>query len=171
MKNILKLLDINVIELSYLLLISEQTIYAWFNRKNTIPPPHSTYISALEIYQIQKKKEDLALLSNRWEIENQAMVKTQGEKVCKDLKANLQQYTYELEKLKQKENKLLNRWHLSENYPQYLAPELRNLENVQAWCGLIGRKSKFELDDIKLAIKKLEQKIAGLKAEVAFWEG
>jgi len=171
MKNMFESLGITVIEFSYLLVLPEQTIYAWFNRKNTIPPPHSSYIAALEICHLHKKEEDLQLLSSRGEIENEAATKAEAKKICKALTASLHQNTYKLDKLKQKENRLLHRWYVAENYAQYLPPELQQSENVLAWCGLMRRKSKFELVDVKLAIKKWEQKIVGLRAEIAYWEG
>lgn len=171
MKNLLKQLGINVTEFSYLLFLPEQTLHTWFNRNSSIPPPHNIYFSSLEAYQGQKKVEDLEVLNGRWEKENQAMLEKEQATRLKELKANLSLCTFQLEKLKRKEMQLLNRWHLAENYPPYLSPELQNTEQVQEWCGLIGRKSKFQLGDVKPAIWKLEQKIAGLEAEVAYWEG
>jgi virulence-associated protein VapD len=171
MKNLLKRLGINATELSYLLYISEQTLHTWFNRNSMIPPPYNQYTAPLEVYQQQKKEEDVVLLKTNWLDENQEILATQRTKALKDLKAALQQYTFQLESLKVKESKMLNRWHLSQNYPQYLTAELQNTEPVKDWCSLIGNKSKFKLGDITQAIWKLEQKIAGLEAEVAYWEG
>jgi hypothetical protein len=170
MKNILQLLGISVRELTDLLFVSEQTLHTWFNRKK-IPLPHYTYIAALEKYQQQKNEADLEQISTQWESENQAFLQTQKTEALKELQLYLQQSTLAWQKLKLKENRLLNRLHLAQNYPQYLAPELQNSENLQTWCNHIYRRSNFDLGDVRKAIQKLEQKIAGLEAEIAYWEG
>ena len=76
-----------------------------------------------------------------------------------------------LDQLKQKETRLLQRLHLSEHYPKYLPVHLQNTENLLSWCSLLSRKSAFDLGDTRLAIQKLEEKKAGLTAQIQYWEG
>jgi hypothetical protein len=97
-------------------------------------------------------------------------LKEKQKTVLKELNFKLKQARLRLEKYTLKEQRLLSRWHLSENYPQYLKPELQNTQNVQEWCNLLGRKSKFELFDVRLAILKAEQQCEGLKAEIEYLE-
>lgn len=170
MKTKLHQIGITVPELSNLLLLPEQTIYSWFKRKNSIPLPYSEYIAALEVYQNQKNAKDLVALNAQWTTENKALLQIQKTNALKALQLKLQQSSLALQKLKIKENQLLKRIHLSQNYPKYLKPELQNSESQQSWCSLIGRKSAFNLGDIVQSIQKLEQKIAGVEAEIGYWE-
>jgi hypothetical protein len=76
-----------------------------------------------------------------------------------------------LDQLQQKETRLLTRLHLSEHYPKFLNVDLQNNENLISWCSLMSRKSAFDLGNTRLAIQKLEEKKAGLTAQIEYWEG
>jgi hypothetical protein len=84
---------------------------------------------------------------------------------------NQQKNNLALDQLKQKEARLLKRLHLSENYPKFLNADLQKNENLISWCNLMSRRSAFDLGDIRLAIQKLEEKKAGLSAQIQYWEG
>ena len=83
---------------------------------------------------------------------------------------NQQKNNLALDQLKQKETRLLKRLNLSEHYPKYLSEDLQKNENLISWCSLMSRKSAFDLGDIRLAIQKLEEKKAGLAAQIQYWE-
>ena len=77
-----------------------------------------------------------------------------------------------LDQLKQKETRLLQRLHLSEHYPQYLTADLQGAENLLiSWCNLLSSGIAFNLGDTRLTIQKLEEKKAGLAAQIQYWEG
>ena len=171
MKNLLTLLSIRVAELKDLIFVPEQTLYSWFARQSTIPPEYYGYISGLEIYQQQQNADDLKTIYTKWANSNRALLETQKTKSLKELRVVEQKNNWALDQLKQKETRLLQRLHLSEHYPKYLPVPLQNTENVLSWCSLMGRKSAFDLGDTRLAIQKLEEKKAGLAAQILYWEG
>ena len=171
MRSIFQNIGIQVKELSALLFVPEQTLYSWFNRKSTIPPAHYGYISGLEIYQQKQNADDLKTIYTQWEAANRALLETQKTKALRELRVFEQKNNLALQKLKQKETRLLQRLHLSEHYPKYLRVDLQNTENLISWCNLLSRKSAFDLGDISLAIQKLEEKKAGLSAQIQYWEG
>ena len=171
MNNLLSLLGIRVAELKDLILVPEQTLYSWFARQSTIPPEYSSYISGLEIYQQQQNADDLKTIYSKWETSNRTLLETQKTKALQELRVLEQKNNLALDQLKQKETRLLQRLHLSEQYPKHLPIHLQNTENLLSWCNLLSRKSAFDLGDTRLAIQKLEEKKAGLAAQIQYWEG
>ena len=166
-----KKLGIRIGELGQLLFVPEQTLRTWFNRQSTIPSVHSGYISGLERYQQQQKADDLKTIYSEWEKNNRALLETQKTKALRELRVFEQKNNLALDRLKQKETRLLKRLHLSEHYPEYLPVDLQNTENLLSWCSLLSRKSAFDLGDVRLAIQKLEEKRAGLAAQILYWTG
>jgi len=171
MNNVLSLLGIRVAELKDLILVPEQTLYSWFARQSTIPPEYSGYISGLEIYQQQQNADDLKTIYSKWETSNRTLLETQKTKALQELRVLEQKNNLTLDQLKQKETRLLQRLHLSEQYPKHLPVNLQNTENLLSWCSLLSRRSAFDLGDTRLAIQKLEEKKAGLTAQIHYWEG
>lgn len=171
MKNKFQNLGIQLKEIADLLFVPETTLYSWFARQSTIPPEYTGYISGLEIYQQQQKAEDLNTIYTKWETTNRALLETQKTKSLRELRLFEQKNNWALDQLKQKETRLLQRLHLSEHYPKYLPVPLQNTENLISWCSLLSRKSAFDLGDTRLAIQKLEEKKAGLAAQIQYWEG
>ncbi len=171
MNNILSLLGIRVAELKDLILVPEQTLYSWFARHSSIPVEYSGYISGLEIYQQQQNADDLKTMYSKWETTNHALLETQKAKALRELRVLEQKNNWALDQLKQKETRLLRRLHLSEQYPKYLPADLQNTENLTSWCSLLSRRSAFDLGDTRLAIQKLEEKKAGITAQIHYWEG
>lgn len=171
MKNTLKKIGIRICELGELLFVPEQTLHTWFNRQSTIPAAYYGYISGLEIYQQQQKAEDLNTMYTQWETDNLTFLETQKTKALRELRVFERRNNLALEKIKQKETRLLQRLHLSKNYPRYLRADLQNTENLISWCSLLSRRSAFELGDVHLKIQKLEEKKAGLAAQINYWEG
>ena len=171
MKNIFQLLSIEVKEFSDLLLVPEQTLYSWLSRNSTIPSSHSGYFFGLELYQQNKKGEDLKTVITQWESNNRSLLEVQKTEALRELRLSLLKNDLAWEKLKKKESKLLNRIHFSQNYPKYISPDLQKSENLLSWCNLMYRRSNFDLGDLRMAIQKLEQKKAGLAAQVDYWEG
>ena len=171
MNNVLSLLGIRVAELKDLILVPEQTLYSWFARQSTIPPEYSSYISGLEIYQQQQNADDLKTIYSKWETSNRTLLETQKTKALQELRVLEQKNNLALDQLKQKETRLLQRLHLSEQYPKHLPVPLQNTENLLFWCSLLSRRSAFDLGDTRLTIQKLEEKKAGLTAQIHYWEG
>lgn len=163
-------LGIQLKEIAALLFVPETTLRTWFTRKSTIPPAHYGYISGLEIYQQKQNAEDLKTIYNQWETNNRALLENQKTKALRELRVFEQKNNLALDKLKLKETRLLQRLHLAEHYPKYLRVDLQNTENLILWCNLLSRKSAFDLGDTRLAIQKLEEKIAGLSARIQYWE-
>lgn len=171
-KNEFQNLGIQLMEIAALLFVPETTLRSWFNRKSTIPFKHNGYISGLKIYQTQQKAEDLKTIYTNWETNNRALLETQKTKSLRELQLFEQKNNLALDQLKQKETRLVKRLHLSEYYPQSLSVDLQNTENLISWCSLMSLKSAFNLGDTRLAIKKkLEEKKAGLAAQIQHWEG
>ena len=171
MRNIFQNIGIQVKELSDLLFVPEQTLYSWFNRKSTIPSAHSGYILGLERYQQQQKAQDLKTMYSKWETSNRELLETQKTNALRELRLKEQKNDLSLDKLKQRETRLLKRLHLSEHYPKHLPVDLQNSENLLSWCSLLSRRSAFDLGDTRLAVQKLEEKKAGLVAQIQYWEG
>jgi len=171
MNNVLSLLGIRVAELKDLIFVPEQTLYSWFARQSTIPPEYYGYISGLEIYQQQQNPDDLKTIYSKWETSNRELLETQKTNALRELWVFEQKNNLALDQLKQKETRLLKWLHLSEHYPKYLPVPLQNTENLLSWCSLLSRRSAFDLGDIRLAIQKLEEKKAGLTAQIHYWEG
>jgi hypothetical protein len=171
MKNTLKKLGVRIAELGQLLFVPEQTLHTWFNRQSAIPLEHSAYFLGLERYQQQQKAEDLKTIYTKWETNNRVLLATQKTKALKELLVNEQKNNLALDQLQQKETRLLKRLHLSEHYPKFLSIDLQNNENLISWCSLMSRKSAFNLGNTRLAIQKLEEKKAGLTAQIEYWEG
>jgi hypothetical protein len=171
MKNTFKKLGIRISELGQLLFVPEQTLHTWCNRQSTFPLEYSGYILGLEHYHQQQKAEDLEIIYTKWESNNRLLLASQKSKALKELLVNEQKNNWALDQFQQKETRLLKRLHLSEHYPKYLSVDLQNNENLISWCSLISRKSAFELGDIRIAIQKLEEKKAGLTAQIQYWEG
>lgn len=169
--NEFKNLGIQLKEIAALLYVPETTLRTWFTRQSTIPPAHYGYISGLEIYQQKQNAEDLKTIYTQWETNNRTLLKTQKTKSLRELRVFEQKNNLALDKLKQKETRLLQRLHLSEHYPKYLRVDLQNTENLISWCNLLSRKSAFALGDTRLTIQKLEEKKAGLSAQIKYWEG
>ena len=170
-KNQFENLGIQNQEIADLLIVPESTLRTWFNRSTAIPIKYYSYISGLKIYQSNQKAEDLETIYTKWETTNRAVLATQKSKALRELLVNEQKNNWTLDQLKQKETRLLKRLHLSEHYPKYLSVDLQNNENLISWCSLMSRKSAFELVDTNLAIQKLEEKKAGLTAQIQYWEG
>ncbi len=158
-------------EIADLLFVPESTLRTWFKRATTIPSKYYSYISGLKMYQSNQKAEDLITIYTNWEINNLALLETQKTKFLKELRVFEQKNNLALDQLKQKETRLLKRLHLSENYPNYLPADLQITENLMEWCSLLSRRSAFDLGDTKLAVQKLEEKKAGLAAQIQYWEG
>ena len=171
MKNKFQNLGIQLKEIADLLFVPETTLYSWFARQSTIPPEYSGYISGLEIYQQQQNADDLKTMYSKWETSNRALLETQKTKALQELRVLEQKNNLTLDQLKQKETRLLQRLHLSEQYPKHLPVNLQNTENLLSWCSLLSRRSAFDLGDTRLAIQKLEEKKAGLTAQIHYWEG
>ncbi len=171
MKNKFQNLGIQLKQIADLLFVPETTLYSWFARKSTIPPEYYGYISGLEIYQQQQNADDLKTVYSKWESSNRALLETQKTKSLKELRVFEQKNNLALNQLKQKETRLLQRLHLSEHYPKHLPVPLQNSENLLSWCSLLSRRSAFDLGDTRLAIQKLEEKKAGLTAQIQYWEG
>jgi len=171
MNNVLSFLGIRVAELKDLILVPEQTLYSWFARQSTIPQEYYGYISGLEIYQQQQNADDLKTIYSKWETSNRTLLETQKTKALQELRVLEQKNNLTLDQLKQKETRLLQRLHLSEQYPKHLPVPLQNTENLLSWCSLLSRRSAFDLGDTRLTIQKLEEKKAGLAAQIQYWEG
>lgn len=171
MNNLLTLLGIRVAELKDLIFVPEQTLYSWFARRSSIPSAYNGYISGLKIYQQKQNAEDLKTIYSEWESSNIKLLETQKTKSLRELRVFEQKNNLALDKLKQKETRLLKRLHLSKHYPQYLPVDLQQAENVLSWCNLLSRRSGFDLGDTRLAIQKLEEKKAGLAAQIQYWVG
>jgi hypothetical protein len=171
MKNTLKNLGVRIAEIGQLLFVPEQTLHTWFNRQGTIPLEHSAYLLGLERYQQQQKAEDLLSIYTKWETNNRVLLETQKTQALKELLVNERKNNWALDQLQQKETRLLKRLHLSEHYPKFLSIDLQNNENLISWCSLMSRKSAFNLGNTRLAIQKLEEKKAGLTAQIEYWEG
>ena len=171
MNHLLSLLGIRVADLKDLILVPEQTLYSWFARQSTIPTEYSGYISGLELYQQQQNAEELKTTYSKWETKNRILLETQKTKALRELRVVAQKNNLALDQLKQKETRLLQRLHLSEQYPKYLPVPLQNSENLLSWCSLLSRRSTFDLGETRLAIQKLEEKKAGLAAQIQYWEG
>lgn len=169
--NEFKNLGIQLKEIAALLYVPETTLRTWFTRQSTIPPAHYVYISGLEIYQQKQNVQDLKTIYNQWETNNRALLENQKTKALRELRVFEQKNNLALDKLKLKETRLLKRLHLSEHYPKYLRVDLQKTENLILWCNLLSRKSAFDLGDTRLAIQKLEEKNAGLSAQIQYWEG
>ena len=170
-KNEFENLGIQNQEIADLLIVPESTLRTWFNRATAIPSKYYSYISGLKIYYANQKAEDLEIIYTNWATNNRALLETQKTKTLRELLVNEQKNNWTLDQLKQKETRLLKRLHLSEYYPSYLSVDLQNNENLISWCSLMSRKSAFELVDTRLAIQKLEEKKAGLTAQIQYWEG
>ena len=170
MKNKFQNLGIQLKEIADLLFVPETTLYSWFARQSTIPPEYSSYISGLEIYQQQQNADDLKTMNSKWETSNRALLENQKTKALQELRVVEQKNNLALDQLKQKETRLLQRLHLSEQYPKYLPVPLQNTENLLSWCSLLSRRSAFDLGDTRLTIQKLEEKKAGLAAQIQYWE-
>lgn len=170
-KNEFQNLGVQNQEIADLLLVPESTLRTWFNRATAIPFKYYGYISGLKIYQANQKAEDLETIYTNWETNNRALLETQKTKALRELLANEQKNNLDLDLLKNKETRLLKRLHLSEHYPKYLSLDLQNTENLISWCSLMSRKSAFDLGDTRLAIQKLEEKKAGIAAQIQYWEG
>jgi hypothetical protein len=170
-KNEFQNLGVQNQEIADLLIVPESTLRTWFNRSTAIPIKYYSYISGLKIYQSNQKTEDLETIYTKWETNNRAVLATQKTKALRELLVNEQKNNWTLDQLKLKETRLLKRLHLSEHYPKYLSVDLQNNENLISWCSLMSRKSAFELVDTNLAIQKLEEKKAGLTAQIQYWEG
>lgn len=125
----------------------------------------------LKIYQSKQKVENLKTVYTKWETDNRTLLETQKSKTLRELRVVEQKNNLALDKLKQKETRLLKRLHLSEYYPKYLNVDLQNTENLKSWCSLMSRSSAFDLGDTRLAIQKLDGKKAGLAAQIQYWEG
>jgi hypothetical protein len=171
MKNKFENLGIQLKEIADLLFVPETTLYSWFARQSTIPPEYSGYISGLEIYQQQQNSEDLNTIYSKWETSNRVLLENQKTKALQELRVLEQKNNLALDQLKQKETRLLQRLHLSEQYPKHLPIHLQNTENLLSWCSLLSRRSAFDLGDMRIAIQKLEEKKAGLTAQILYWEG
>ena len=170
-KNEFQNLGVQNQEIADLLFVPESTLRTWFKRATTIPSKYYSYISGLKIYHANQKAEDLITIYTKWETNNRALLETQKSKALRELLVNEQKNNLALDLLKQKETRLLKRLHLSEHYPKYLSVNLQNSENLISWCSLMSRKSAFDLGDIRLAIQKLEEKKAGLAAQIQYWDG
>ena len=171
MKNEFQNLGIQLKEIADLLNVPETTLYSWFDRQSVIPSAYNTYISGLKIYHSNQKEEDLKTIYTNWETDNQALLETQKTKALRELRVFEQKNNLALDQLKRKETQLLKRLHLSKHYPKHLNVDLQNNENLISWCSLMSRKSAFDLGDTRLAIQKLEEKKAGLAAQIQYWEG
>lgn len=171
MKNEFQNVGIQLKEIAALLFVPETTLRSWFNRETNIPFKYYAYISGLKIYQVKQKEEDLKTVYTKWETDNRTLLETQKSKTLRELRVVEQKNNLALDKLKQKETRLLKRLHLSEHYPKYLSVDLQNTENLMSWCSLMSRSSAFDLGDTRLAIQKLEEKKAGLAAQIQYWEG
>ena len=147
-------------EIADLLVVPESTLRTWFKRATMIPSKYYSYISGLRMYQSNQKAEDLNAIYTNWETTNRALLETKKTKSLKELRVVEQKNNWALDKLKQKESRLLQRLHLAEHYPKYLPADLHNTENLTSWCSLLSRRSAFDLGDIRLAIQKLEEKKA-----------
>ncbi len=158
-------------EIADLLVVPESTLRTWFKRATMIPSKYYSYISGLKRYQSNQKAEDLNAIYTNWETTNRALLETKKTKSLKELRVVEQKNNWALDKLKQKESRLLQRLHLAEHYPKYLPADLQNTENLTSWCSLLSRRSAFDLGDTRLAIQKLEEKKAGLTAQIHYWEG
>ena len=170
-KNEFQNLGVQNQEIADLLFVPESTLRTWFKRATTIPSKYYGYISGLKIYQSNQKAEHLTTIYTKWETNNRALLETQKSKALRELLVNEQKNNLALDLLKQKETRLLKRLHLSEHYSKHLSVDLQNSENLISWCSLMSRKSAFDLGDIRLAIQKLEEKKAGLAAQIQYWEG
>jgi hypothetical protein len=170
-KNEFQNLGVQNQEIADLLLVPESTLRTWFNRATAIPSKYYGYISGLKIYQLNQKAEDLEIVYTKWETNNRALLETQKTKALRELLVNEQKNNLVLNQLKNKETRLLKRLHLSEHYQKYLSVDLQNTENLISWCSLMSRKSAFDHGDTRLAIQKLQEKKAGLAAQIQYWEG
>ncbi len=171
MKNEFQNVGIQLKEIAALLFVPETTLRSWFNRETNIPFKYYAYISGLKIYQSKQKVENLKTVYTKWETDNRTLLETQKSKTLHELRVVEQKNNLALDKLKQKETRLLKRLHLSEHYPKYLSVDLQNTENLITWCSLMSRRSAFDLGDTRLAIQKLEEKKVGLAAQIQYWEG
>jgi hypothetical protein len=169
--NKIRNLGLQLNEMAALLFVPESTLHTWFTRQSTIPPAYYGYISGLEIYQQQQKAEELQTVYTKWQTDNSALLEAQKSKAMRELRVFEQKNNLALEKLKLKETRLLRRLHLAGNYPKQLRADLQKSENLISWCNLIARRSAFDLGDIRLAVQKLEEKKAGLLAQMQYWEG
>lgn len=170
MKKLLRQLGISITDVSYLLLLPHSTIMSWFERYSYIPAKYGVYLSAFERYADNNSEEVLPALAEEWKKDNQNILDALAEKTLKKLHFDLKRTQLQLEKLQEQQAKQLRRWHLSQKFADYLPSEVRESEQVQDWVSLIGRKSRSKFGDFSIERQKLEQKIAGLEAEVAFWE-
>lgn len=164
-------LGVQLKEIAALLFVPETTLRSWFNRETNIPFKYYAYISGLKIYQSKQKEEDLITIYTKWETDNRSLLENQKSKNLRELRVVEQKNNLALDKLKQKETRLLKRLHLTEHYPKYLSVDLQNTENLMSWCSLMSRSSAFDLGDTRLAIQKLDGKKAGLAAQIQYWEG
>lgn len=170
MKNLLEKLGISITELSYLLLLPNSTISSWFGRSSSVPAKHSVFLSAFYIYDANNTENDLIALAEKWKQDNQSILDEAKQKAFKKLRFELLGTQFQLEKLKLQQSKQLRRWHLAQKFADYLPEGVHTDEDVQAWVSLIGRKSRLKYGDLSIERLRLEQKIAGLEAEISYLE-
>ncbi|GAB4411311.1 MAG: hypothetical protein OHK0053_38100 [Microscillaceae bacterium] len=169
-KNLFKSLGLSVRAFADLLLLPEQTVHSWLNRARIIPARYAAYFGALERYASEREAEAPAQTGRQWATEDQARFGAQKTAALKKCRVAIARYERKLAKLQEKEAKLCAQGHLAENLARYLPPALREEAHTQDWLSLLGRRAKFESSDVRLAIHKCAQALAGLRAEARYWE-
>jgi hypothetical protein len=168
-KTVFKTLGIDLKWFAELLFVPTRTVYSWLSRGTIIPMRQAGYFSALERYALERNAGDLVSIGEAWAEDDRERNNEQKTAAQKTLYADIKRCTQKLAKLKQTESRLLSQGHLAAQYSNYLEPSLRENEETKAWLLLLGRKSKFEYSDIRWAIRKCEQQLAGLKAQKDYW--
>ena len=172
MKSLLKKLHLSFTELSLLLATQLSTVHGWFRRHTTIPGQHQPYIQALEQYAATRP----ALVETQLIADFDPVKPEEVEAYCQEklrfLQNALNQAQLRRNELLQIRQHHLERLHLCHHLPDYLPAKLRNGEQLEAWQVIIRNSSRKQLRKASpQEILRLEQKIVGLQAEVAFLKG
>ena len=171
MKDTLYKMGLQLNELAMLLLVSDRTLLSWLNRNTSIPRQYSGYITGINKYEQLYENPNLELVYKNWETKRKDFLEKPKSNALRKLQLDARKNELTLLKLNVKKTKLLQRLHFSEAYSACLPPELQENENLQQWINLLQRSSAFDLGTTSLAIQKLEEKKAGLMAQIQYWEG
>ena len=171
MKDTLHKLGLKMNELAMLLLVPERTVQTWLNRNTSIPRQYSGYVIGINKYEQLYENPDLELVYKNWETKRKDFLETPKNNALRKLQLDARKNEMALLQLNVKKSKLLQRLHFSENYLACVDPVLHEDENLQQWINVLQRSSALDLGAISLAIQKLEEKKAGLAAQLQYWEG
>ena len=182
MKTLLNEIQMSLQDLAELLFEKASNVRSWVHRSQAVPFKHSPLWMAVLHYRKAHYEPKLPPLEHAFAEPLANVQKSYSKAALLALEAALLKAEHQYSLLEKKRQAALKRWHWAQHLPNYFSPEVAQIPHIDFVRHYL-KKVSFDSEQVLTINQRkygrvqpclvqqqlaLEQKIAGLKAEIAF---